>query len=140
MKYILLHGLGQSSESWSEVIKELNLEWDILCPDMAEWMAGKEPCYDTLYRELEHFCGQFAEPLCLCGLSLGAILAMDFAAGHAERVQSLVLIGAQYKMPRKLLKLQDIIFPFHAGAGVWGNGVSKDGFYQPVPFDGRAGY
>lgn len=112
MKYILLHGLGQSSESWSEVIKELNPEWDILCPDMVEWMVGKEPCYDTLYRELESFCRQFEEPLCLCGLSLGAILAMDFAAGHAERVQSLVLIGAQYKMPRKLLKLQDIIFRF----------------------------
>ena len=91
MKYILLHGLGQSSESWSEVIKELNPEWDILCPDMVEWMVGKEPCYDTLYRELESFCRQFEEPLCLCGLSPVSYTHLDV---YKRQDQTLLFIVA----------------------------------------------
>lgn len=112
MKYILLHGLGQTAQNWSGVIHELNPEWDILCPDLAEWLLEKDPCYGTLYQKLEEYCGQFEEPLCLCGLSLGGILALDFAAGHPDRVFRLVLMGTPCKMPRKLLKLQDIVFRF----------------------------
>ncbi len=56
MKYILLHGFGQTS-----------------------------------YKALEKYCEKFKEPLCLCGLSLGGILAME------------------YTMPKNLLKLQNIL-------------------------------
>ena len=34
--------------------------------------------YDTLYRTLETYCEQFEEPLNICGLSLGGILAMQY--------------------------------------------------------------
>jgi len=50
MKYIMLHGLGQSSESWSDTVKVFNDDFEVLCPNLSDWLSGKTPCYDTLYR------------------------------------------------------------------------------------------
>lgn len=110
MKYIMLHGLGQSSESWSDTVKVFNDDFEVLCPNLSDWLFGKTPCYDTLYRTLETYCEQFEEPLHLCGLSLGGILTLHYALEHAEKVASLVLIGTQYIMPKRLLKFQNMIF------------------------------
>ena len=105
MKYIMLHGLGQSSESWSDTVKVFNDDFEVLCPNLSDWLSGKTPCYDTLYRTLETYCEQFEEPLNICGLSLGGILAMQYAIEHPEKMNSLVLIGTQYEMPKYLLKM-----------------------------------
>ena len=110
MKYIMLHGLGQSSESWSDTVKVFNDDFEVLCPNLSDWLFGKIPCYDTLYRTLETYCEQFEEPLNICGLSLGGILAMQYAIEHPEKMNSLVLIGTQYEMPKYLLKMQNLIF------------------------------
>ena len=80
MKYIMLHGLGQSSESWSNTVKVFNDDFEVLCPNLSDWLSGKTPCYDTLYRTLETYCEQFEEPLKICGLSIGGILAMPCSA------------------------------------------------------------
>ena len=110
MKYIMLHGLGQSSESWSDTVKVFNDDFEVLCPNLSDWLSGKTPCYDTLYRTLETYSEQFEEPLNICGLSLGGILAMQYAIEHPEKMNSLVLIGTQYEMPKYLLKMQNLIF------------------------------
>ena len=88
MKYIMLHGLGQSSESWSNTVKVFNDDFEVLCPNLSDWLSGKTPCYDTLYRTLETYCEQFEEPLNICGLSLGGILAMQYAIEHPEKMNS----------------------------------------------------
>lgn len=59
MNYILLHGLGQTSSSWDETIQTLNEEWNIFCPNLSDWILGKQPCYDTLYKVFENYCEQF---------------------------------------------------------------------------------
>ncbi len=110
MNYILLHGLGQTSSSWDETIQTLNEDWNIFCPGLSDWILGKQPCYDTLYKAFENYCEQFDDTLCLVGLSLGGILAMQYSIEHPEKVKSLVLIGTQYKMPKRLLKLQNVLF------------------------------
>lgn len=110
MKYIMLHGLGQKSSSWQRTVQVMNNSRDILCPDLSEWFHNTEPCYADLYRVLERFCEQFDEPLNLCGLSLGGILALQYALEHSEKVNSLVLMGTQVSMPKNMLKLQNMIF------------------------------
>lgn len=110
MNYILLHGLGQTSSSWDETIQTLNEDWNIFCPGLSDWILGKQSCYDTLYKIFENYCEQFDDTLCLVGLSLGGILAMQYSIEHPEKVKSLVLIGTQYKMPKRLLKLQNVLF------------------------------
>lgn len=52
----------------------------------------------------------FTEPFCICGLSLGALLALDYAIRHNEQVAALVLIGVQYKVPSLLIDFQNLIF------------------------------
>lgn len=110
MKYIFLHGLGQSSSSWDKTIEALNCKTDVLCPNLADWLINQVSSYQTLYQELEQYCHQFDEPICLCGLSLGGVLALEYATKHMDKVHSLVLIGAQYRMPKHLLKIQNLFF------------------------------
>lgn len=126
MKYILLHGLGQTASSWSKTADVMDDKWDVKCPNLADWLHNESPCYETLYRALERYCEQFDEPLSLCGLSLGGILAMQYCMEHAEKVHSLVLIGTQYTMPKQLLKMQNILFRFMPSSM-----FSKIGFRKP---------
>ena len=110
MKLIMLHGLGQTSSSWDETKKVLNTSDEILRPNLSEWIYDKPVGYNTLYSELEKYCDKFDEPLNLCGLSLGGILAMQYCINHPDKVNSLILIGTQYIMPKNLLKMQNLVF------------------------------
>lgn len=128
MKYILLHGLGQTSSSWNKTLDVMSDKWDVLCPNLADWLRDESPCYETLYRALEKYCEQFDEPLSLCGLSLGGILAMQYSIEHSEKVDSLVLIGTQYTMPKKLLKMQNVLFHFMPSSMFSKMGFQKSDF------------
>lgn len=110
MKCVMLHGLGQSAASWNDTVKHMGQKPGILCPELAQWLEGCEPRYGSLYSGLENYCAQFEGPLNLCGLSLGGILALQYGIEHPERVNSMVLIGAQYTMPKGLLRFQNALF------------------------------
>lgn len=43
-------------------------------------------------------------------ISLGAMLALDYAIRHGKQVDSLILIGVQYKSPSALIDFQNILF------------------------------
>lgn len=109
-KTIFLHGLGQTSDVWNPTIQAMESKEDCLRPNLSDWLTNKAPCYLTLYRTLEKYCASFGEPLNLCGLSLGGILALQYGIEHPDKVHSLVLIGTQYTMPKRLLKFQNLIF------------------------------
>jgi len=137
MKYIMLHGLGQSSESWSDTVKVFNDDFEVLCPNLSDWLFGKTPCYDTLYRTLETYCEQFEEPLNICGLSLGGILAMQYAIEHPEKMNSLVLIGTTIWNAKVSVKNAKSDIPYYALFSIWKNGLSENRFYQSMQiYDG----
>ena len=110
MKTILLHGLGQGPESWAAVRAELGEGPDLLSPALTELFPNGEVSYPSLFRGLEDYCGALAGPLALCGLSLGGVLVLDYALRHPDRVDRLALIGAQFRMPTGLLRVQDLAF------------------------------
>ena len=110
MKTVLLHGLGQSPESWKGVRAELGVGLEVLCPALSGLLRGGPASYPSLYRGLEDYCKGQAGPLGLCGLSLGGILALQYALEHPKRVERLALIGTQVCMPAGLLRVQDLIF------------------------------
>lgn len=128
LSYILLHGLGQTSSSWHETVKTLNQDENIFFPNLSDWIVGKPACYDTLYKSFEKYCEQFDDMLCLVGLSLGGILTMQYSIEHPKKVQSLVLIGTPYKMPKRLLKMQNAIFHFIPNAEFSKMGFQKADF------------
>ncbi len=109
MNLLLLHGLGQGPGSWDGVLDALGPDPGAACPDLFG-LCGGAPDYPALCAALEDYAGALPEPVLLCGLSLGAVLALDYAIRCPERVAGLVLVAPQYKMPRALLRLQNAVF------------------------------
>ena len=112
MGYLFVHGLGQRADSWDKTIAAMGDLEPVSCPELFSLLKDREYTYQGLYQGFEQYCGDQPAPVDLCGLSLGAVLALNYAAEHPERVRSLVLIAPQFKMPKGLLKLQDFLFRF----------------------------
>jgi len=108
MKIVLLHGMGQTAASWEETISDLPIDWQIHIPDL--FANQKLVTYEQLYEALVHECENINEPFHLCGISLGAILACQYAIEHPKKVQSLILIAVQLQPPKYVLKFQQLIF------------------------------
>ena len=130
MKYIFVHGLGQTASGWDSTIENLEVKSNCECPDLVTMLAGKEINYTNLYKAFSAYCDNFAEPLHICGLSLGGILALNYGIENPEKVCSLVLIGTQYKMPVGLLKFQNIIFRFMPKSMFTQMGFGKKDFIE----------
>ena len=110
MKYLYLHGLGQKPDSWNKVIKGTKVSESSINLSLAEMLEGKSATYKELYSAFSSECDKENEEIVLCGLSLGAVLTLNYAIDHPDKVKALVLIAAQYKMPKKLLKVQNMLF------------------------------
>ena len=130
MEYIFIHGLGQDSSSWNDTISSIIKPINAKKPNLFALLNNEESNYTNLYRVFSDYCETFSEPLNLCGLSLGGILALNYAIDNPEKIQSLVLIGTQYKMPKMLLKLQNIIFKIMPEFFFKKNGVQKQEFIK----------
>lgn len=156
MRQLYVHGLGQTPDSWKAVLDGLGAPGDCLCPDLAELASGEGLTYSQLYGAFSRYCDRWTGALDLCGLSLGSILALHYAAQRPERVRSLVLIAPQYQMPRRLLTAQNLLFrllpsslfpqtgfsksQFYSCAAAWRNWISADcSPVSPVPFWWSAG-
>lgn len=109
MPIVFLHGLGQKPEDWNSVVNRLAKGSRTLCPNLYALERDGED-YPALYGAFERYCDGLEEQLDLCGLSLGGVLALQYAAEHPERVNSLALIGARASMPKALLALQNLLF------------------------------
>ena len=128
MQHIFIHGLGglgQDSSSWDKTVSYLTKSENISCPDLWAMLSGNECTYANVYKSFADYCNDMSGKLNLCGLSLGGIIALNYAIEHPNRIQSLVLIGAQYKMPKKLLKLQNIVFRLMPSRSFTKTGMKK---------------
>jgi len=130
MRQIYLHGLGQTPDSWKETILYLQSAAYSDCPDLAKMLQGQDATYQNLYAAFSTSCGRLDEPINLCGLSLGGVLALDYTIQNPEKVRSLVLIAAQYKMPKRLLRLQNVLFQLMPGFMFRQTGFGKAAFLQ----------
>ncbi len=126
MKNILIHGLGQTSRSWNKTKEILNQNGMIVeTPDI--FNLNKQS-YQNLYQEFAYYCNSQNEKLNLCGLSLGGVLALSFAKQYPEKVNSIILIGTPYKVPKILLKIQGLIFHFMPKSTFQKIGLTKKEF------------
>lgn len=108
MKLIFVHGLGQDKTSFDSTSKYLkNIEYHSL--DLKE-LDFKKMSYNNLKKELFKYFNSFKDPINICGLSLGAILCLDYAINYSDKVKNLILIAPQYKMPKTILRVQGLIF------------------------------
>lgn len=82
MKTILIHGLGQTAGAWNKTTELLPQE-DVLCPELSAFIGGGS--YGELYSGFSRYLDELGQPLFLCGLSLGAVLALNYAADVPAR-------------------------------------------------------
>ena len=112
MKKILIHGSGHKADSWNKVISYMNNDKDILCPNLSIILNGKEASYDNLYSSFIEYCNKVNGKIDLCGLSLGRILALNFAIDYPDKIDRLILIGTPHKVPKVMFSIQNVIFKF----------------------------
>lgn len=132
MENILIHGLGQDELSWTyvnEKLKEKNIKVKI--PNLFK-QVNKDMNYEILYNSFVEYCKSCTGKLNLCGLSLGGILAIDYAIEYPNKVNSIVIIGTPYKIPKALFKVQNMIFKFMPKKTFNNMGISKKNFVRLV--------
>lgn len=112
MKYIFLHGMGQRASSWNKTISFLPDTAEAVCPELSDFLSGSNCNYNNMYASFCEYCSGFSEMPVLCGLSLGAVIALNYAIDHPHKIGSLILIAPQFDMPKFLLKIQNVLFKF----------------------------
>ncbi len=112
MKKILIHGSGHKSTSWNKVISYMTSPEDILYPNLSSILEGQEASYENLYSSFTKYCNKIDGQIHLCGLSLGGILALNYALDFPQKVKTLVLIGTPHKISKIAFGFQNIIFRF----------------------------
>ena len=95
---LLIHGIGDSSETWRDVMPGLARSYRVVAPDLLGHGASDKPradyslpAYANGMRDLLGVLG--IERVTLVGHSLGGAVAMQFAYQFPERCERLVLVG-----------------------------------------------
>lgn len=83
MTEVFIHGLGQGPDSWAGVRSRLPAGGEAFVPDLPRLAGGRSAEYAVLYGALARELDALEGPLALCGLSLGAVLALNYALGPA---------------------------------------------------------
>ncbi|MFQ8797750.1 MAG: alpha/beta fold hydrolase [Dysosmobacter sp.] len=144
-KTILIHGSGHKSDSWRETVSHLNHRENVLCPELSVILDGREASFPNLRTAFEAYCAQAGGPVHLCGLSLGGILALDYALEHPENVKTMVLIGTPHKVPKGAFAFQNVVFrllpkpTFISMAFDKKNTFTLGNSMKDLDFSGRAG-
>ena len=133
MGNILIHGLGQNETSWNLVETELkNNNIKVEKPNLYSIIKNEKINYTTMFQKFADYCNSFDDELNLCGLSLGGILALDYAKKFPDKVKSIILVGTPFKIPKILFKIQGIIFHLMPKATIEKIGCSKKDFISLV--------
>ena len=106
---VFLHGLGQMPQAWQSQVEAMPQGYRAFAP----WVQGTKPT-DTVPFTVPGAAGAIATLLQLnglerahvVGLSLGGIVALQFACEFPEQVASLTVAGAQAKIARPLMAMQ----------------------------------
>mgnify|MGYP005789194917 FL=1 len=112
MKKIFIHGSGHKATSWKKTIENIKNNNDVLCPELSSILNEKEATYNNLYSSFVKYCNNIDGKIDLCGLSLGGILALNYALDFPNKLNSLILIGTPHKVPKFMFSIQNVIFKF----------------------------
>jgi 3-oxoadipate enol-lactonase len=92
---ILLHGIGTGPGAWEPQIQALSADREVLAPDLVPaYRRGLEAAVEEVRRIASTY-----RPVTLCGLSLGALVALRAAAERFEEEDRLVVCAAFDRLP-----------------------------------------
>lgn len=131
----LLHGLGQTPQSWQDQVTAMPAGFKAVAP----WLRGLRPgraqefsvegaADDVLALLNQHG----VEQMSLVGVSLGAMVALDAAIRSPETVSHLVLAAGQVNPPRSVVRMQRLVFSMVPAKRLASMGVEKKRFLQAL--------
>ncbi|AWE41776.1 MULTISPECIES: alpha/beta hydrolase [unclassified Actinobaculum] len=131
---VFLHGMGEGPEAWDAQAAALPAGFTGLAlpvfgtrdADMLDFTLSG--AVRALVADLDQ---RGLDVVDVCGLSLGAMVATQFAIDHPQRVRSLVLSGSQTRPNPILMKLQNALIRV-AGGQIAPEGMSKARLRQIV--------
>ncbi len=127
MTKIFIHGLGQTEKSWNNIVVNLKSSYND-CPNLKVLLGSKEITFSNLYKVFEVYCNNISGQLDLCGISLGGMLALKYTIQNPEKVNSLVLIAVQYKIPKMIFEFQGLVFKYLPSSCFGTSGFTKQDF------------
>ena len=130
MVNIVLHGLGQKPASW-EKVKSCAGDTELIIPDLFS-MVESPINYDVLFHAFEEYCDGIEDGINLGGLSMGGVLALDYASKYPDRVKSLILMAIPYEIPKDLIEKQNEMFNQMPDEAFTALGISKEDFISLV--------
>lgn len=93
---VLLHAAGQGPGMWQPQRDALADRYDVLTPALRDTEPGAGFSVPVAAERIAALIAERPEGrAAVCGISLGAFVALHLAADHPERVSALVLSGAQ---------------------------------------------
>jgi pimeloyl-ACP methyl ester carboxylesterase len=95
---VLLHGIGSSSAGWLAQLETLPgyrlIAWDAPGYGESDFLAPERPKAADYAQALHEFLDRLLlKDVVLVGNSLGCLMAGAYAAAHADRVRSMLLLG-----------------------------------------------
>lgn len=110
---ILVHGLGQDEKSWNEIKRQLNNNGiKVETPNLFSIAKNYQINYENMYKTFADYCNSFNEKINLVGLSLGGVLTIDYIKEFPDKINSIILIGTPYEIPKTVFAIQNIIYKF----------------------------
>lgn len=127
---VLLHGLGEDESAWDAVRAALPRSVHVVTVDVlsVDGHAGAsgfslKGAADVTRQHLDQVGIKQAH---LCGLSLGAMVALQLAIEEPQRVRSLTLAAGQVKPPRALMAVQRAVMRLIPAAVMARQGAAKE--------------
>ena len=91
---LLIHGWGMHGGVWEDVAQKLAADFRVHSVDLPGYGYSKAGKVTTLDAIVEELSASFAEPLAVCGWSLGGQIALHWAAREPDKVRRLILVAS----------------------------------------------
>lgn len=131
----LLHGLGQTPQSWQDQVTAMPAGFKAVAP----WLKGTRPGRDEQFSiqgaadDVLALLNQHGvEQMSLVGISLGAMVALDAATRAPDTVSHLVLAAGQVNPPKSVMRAQRLVFSLMPAKRLASMGVEKRRFLQAL--------
>lgn len=107
---ILVHGVGLSADAWYAMLPELTKHFTVTSIDMpghgesAALVKGKDTSLSDYTDTIADATATIEEPIMVVGHSMGALIAMDLAISHPEKIAAAVPINAIFRRSQDAAK------------------------------------
>jgi len=97
--FLILHGWGSSSDSWTKIIKILSAKFRVICPDLPGFGKTTSPDKPWNLNDFVEWVREFVEKLnlenfFLLGHSFGGRIAIKFSVLYPEKIKKLILVNS----------------------------------------------